>query len=706
MIIFDVSEIDTRIGTYNSHDFSNGNTIPVTCVPHGMNLFSIQTTHKNGNWWFNPYEPIYQGIKLTHQASPWIGDFNDLLITPITGNISSSDLSMRQSSFDTQSAIFSPNFLSITSNRFQLKTELVPSTYGANLKVESNHNQPITLIFTSNEFSEYEILNCNTLRFKTVHFDNSKKKSSTLFGIIKFNQNIDKYKEIQSNNSNNKLSGFDIHLQINFLNTEINCKLATSFISNEQALLNLNNLLDFDSLLSNTTSQWNNLLNKISIEESDQDKIQLFYHCLYRCLIFPQIGYEINKENLCIHFNHDSQTISEGKYFFNIGFWDAFRSLLPLLTIIYPDYIEDILEGVLNHYNETKLLPKWLAPYERAIMPGTLVDGFIIDSCKKGFHKEKIKELFEAMKNTSQNINNSPNGRIGNMDYVNLGYIPESYLESVSHTLDYSYSDWCIGQMAILLNKKSESKYYLMRSKNYQNLFNVETGLLNPKNSQNQFLNKLDKFEWGKYYAECSTLQSTLCAYHDFKGIIKLLGGKKKFTDYLIRLCNEKPYFNCKNYGYEIHEMSEMAILPFGQLAISNQPSFHIPYLFQLSNKPEYTSYLIDNIRNEAFSNTFRGYPGDEDNGSLSAWYIFSCLGFFPICPGNNTYQLGNPAFKKIKIKQNKVLSHDITIITNQKSSAKRFINYVTCDGTKISELTHHQLTLSETINFHFSILP
>lgn len=703
-----VETIDTRLGTYNSHAFSNGNALPLTSYPFGMNAFALQTTDQNGNWWFNPYEPIYQGIRLNHQPSPWIGDFSQFLMTPIVGQLYGDSLFHRQSSYQLDTATFRPDLLEITSNRYRLTTRLTPSLYGANMQVEAEE-LPVSLTFFAPEQSSYTLLNKHQIQVKVTNASQVQSPNFAMYISMTFDCDIISCHPILSEETieiGQCLTGKDLHFQVNFASSAISCKLATSFISSQQAELNLERQADFTKTQEETKAKWEQLLSRLEIK--DRKKTQektLAYHCLYRTLLFPQTFYELDAQGQPIHFDSQSHGPKPGKMFTNNGYWDTFRSSYPLYSLLYPDYLSEFLEGILQFYRDTHFLPKWLSPDERNVMPGTLVDGVIADACCKGIARNLMPDLFEAMLANSQASDPAGlHGRAGNTSYQELGYLPAEFTESVSHSLDYAYSDWCIATVADALGKAEIAKEYFSKAQSYRQLFDKEKGYLRAKSAQGQFSDSFNPYAWGKDYAESSAIHATLGAYHDMDGLVDLLGGKKPFTDYLINLCNDQAVFKPDHYGFEIHEMSEMAQRSFGQLALSNQPSFHIPYLFHWSEKPEYGSLVIKQLRQELFNTSFQAFPGDEDNGSMAAWYLFSCMGFYPVCPGNGKYQLGIPQFSELTL--HLPTGKDIQISCQNNHNHFFFVDSVRLDEQVISELDHQELIKSSQLNFKLSLLP
>lgn len=602
--------IDTRFGTASKHAFSWGNTLPYTGVPFGMNYFVPQTSDQDGSWFFDPHLPIFQGIRLTHQPSPWIGDYSWLLLTPVTSQLGGDSLFHRQSSYDIDKACFQPHYLKLFSLRYQIETQLTPTCYGASIRLNQT-----------------------------------------------------------------------------------------------QALINLPQE-DFDSCKSSAQADWENLLHRFDIIETGEADRTFFDHCLYRLFLFPQTFYEVDESGQAIHMDLATGTVKPGVLFSNNGFWDTFRTTFPLFALIIPEHYQRFLEGFLNSYRDTGFLPKWLAPDERGMMPGTLLDGIIADSACKDMAPDLEGELFQAMLETASKADPlGINGRHGLAQYQELGYLSTDHHESVSHTLDYAYSDFCIASCAKKLENIEIAETYKAASQNYRQLFDAETGYMRARDNQGNFHPDFSPYSWGRDYAECSAIQATLGVLHDIPGLIQLMGGKETFSNYLLKACQDAPLFETTGYGYEIHEMSEMATAPFGQIAISNQPSFHIPYLFRYSDYPDYTALLIKTLRQKAFHPSWEAYPGDEDNGSLSAWYIWSALGFYPTCPGKPSYDLGIPLFDHLRVylaKEDKWLD----IHTKQNHNHFNFVKECRLDKILVSTIQHQDLLKAEQLTFTLSWLP
>ncbi len=682
--------IDTRFGTTNKHAFSRGNTLPYTGVPFGMNYFVPQTSDQDGSWFFDPHLPIFQGIRLTHQPSPWIGDYSWLLLTPVTSQLGGDSLFHRQSSYDRDKASFQPHYLKIFSLRYQIETQLTPTCYGASIRLKQKQGKALSLYLHATDELTVEQVDKRTLALQQEGKTETNKNSLTMFTALQMNTDILAISQEAGD------------WRIDLASSQTEMQLATSFISPSQALINLPQE-DFDSCKTSAQADWENLLHRFDIiETGEADRT----HCLYRLFLFPQTFYEVDESGQAIHMDLATGTVKPGVLFSNNGFWDTFRTTFPLFALIIPEHYQRFLEGFLNSYRDTGFLPKWLAPDERGMMPGTLLDGIIADSACKDMAPDLEGELFQAMLKTASKADPlGINGRHGLAQYQELGYLSTDHHESVSHTLDYAYSDFCIANCAKKLKNIEIAETYKAASQNYRQLFDAETGYMRARDNQGNFHPDFSPYSWGRDYAECSAIQATLGVLHDIPGLIQLMGGKETFSNYLLKACQDAPLFETTGYGYEIHEMSEMATAPFGQIAISNQPSFHIPYLFRYSDYPDYTALLIKTLRQKAFHPSWEAYPGDEDNGSLSAWYIWSALGFYPTCPGKPSYDLGISLFDHLRVylaKEDKWLD----IHTKQNHNHFNFVKECRLDKTLVSTIQHQDLLKAEQLTFTLSWLP
>ncbi|WP_242542389.1 GH92 family glycosyl hydrolase [Enterococcus sp. DIV1298c] len=697
-----IQQIDTRHGTANQGTFSNGNCLPYTGVPFGMNYFAPQTNDQKGSWWFHPEDRTFQGYRLTHQPSPWMGDFSHFLMTPISGALSEPTIFHAQSSYRPEESLFCPTHLSIKQLRYGIQSTLIPSMYGGILSLTYTKSDSGLLLSFPGRF-RLTAKDAYTLEGQVTHFAGAEDPNFTFYFVLRFDQPLTTR---ALDYTSEQAAAVPIYFGPIKHQT---IRLGTSFISIEQAHHNLNqeqNKQENDYLLE-SRKQWQSYFDRIKINHHDQKQMETFYHNLYRTFLFPQTFYEIDQEGKKVHYDTSSRSVKEGVLYTNNGFWDTYKTVYPLFSLIAVDKYEEMLEGFLNSYRETGFLPKWLSPDERGLMPGTLIDAVITDAAVKGIGTPNMPEFLEAMKKGATIQSEKQNyGRQGTDDYLKYGYVPNHYHESINHTLDYAYSDFCISRVAQTLADDETAHHYQQQSKNYRNVFDPQTGFMRSKDLSGQFRPDFSPTSWGTDYAEGSAWQSSFAVFHDFAGLIEIHGGKQAFENKLVELCNQAPTFEVGGYGFEIHEMSEMAATEFGQLAISNQPSFHSPYLFHYIGKPEMAQPLIKQLLTQLFDASPTGYPGDEDNGSMAAWYIFNSLGMYPVTPGTGEYVIGIPLFDQVIVSLSN--GKQLTIQATPNQPQQQFVHQVSRNGETYEKLyfTHHDLLKGGTINYHLGIVP
>ncbi|MGM0126131.1 hypothetical protein IGI37_003532 [Enterococcus sp. AZ194] len=694
-----LAHIDTRHGTENQHSFSNGNCLPYTGVPFGMNYFAPQTTSDKGSWWFHPKDRTFQGYRITHQPSPWMGDYSHLLLLPFSGHLSEPALFQAQSSYRPEESTFSPSHLKITELRYQITSTMVPSMYGGILEIDYRDSEAALLLSLGENYQVSQV-DESTIRGYVINFSGCEDPDFKFYFTLKFAAPIHSLTDTKNKEGIVLIHFGDIAKQT--------VQIGTSFISPEQADLNLKReenqtLADY---LENSQQKWASYLNKIEVEHHDESQVATFYHNLYRTFLFPQTFYELDGVGQKIHYDTIAKTVRPGVLYTNNGFWDTYKTVYPLYSLIAKEEYGEMLEGFLTSYKETGFLPKWLSPDERGLMPGTLIDAVIADAAVKNIRPDLMPEFLEAMKKAATIQSENPNyGRQGTYDYLKYGYVPLDYHESVNHTLDYCYSDFCISQVAAK-TADSEKEFYQKQATNYKNLFDPTVGFMRAKDKEGKFREEFLDIRWGKDYAEGSAWQSSFAVYHDFKGLIQSFGGDAVFEEKLIDLCNQAPRYNVDGYGFEIHEMSEMAATEFGQLAISNQPSFHYPFLFSYIGKPEMAQPLLKQLMTQEFNASTTGYPGDEDNGSTAAWYVFNSMGFYPVCPGSGEYVLGMPLFDKVTLHLSN--GADLTLSAGPNYPQQQFINQVKRNNQIHEALffTHEDLQRGGTIDYHLGTVP
>ncbi|MBE7016287.1 MAG: glycoside hydrolase family 92 protein [Ruminococcaceae bacterium] len=643
--------VNIKQGTKSLKRFSKGNTLPLVQRPFGFAAFAPQTESNRGTWFYHPEDRSFEGVRLTHQPSPWIWDHGAIVIQPQSEE-PYLEADSRWSGFEPEKTVLMPHYMRYYLTRPKAAFELTPTVYGAWARVnyESDFDCYLSVLpvdggygykYDSEKGRLYCCTDCNELK----GYD---KGTAITYFVFEFEKDAVNAEKTLVEDGSGKKPGTaiegektGIHLCLNKKN--ITFRLASSYISYEQAEINLENdskYEDFDALKKENEKIWNSYLSRIKIK-ADEDTMKTFYSCMYRVFLYPHKAYEIDKNGNAVHYSPSADEVKNGVRYTDNGFWDTYRTVYPLYSIIAKEEYKEILEGFIADYVDGGWLPCWTAMDAKKCMPSTMIDAVIADAAVKGIISgELLKTAFSGMeKHASTPSENPAYGREGCGYYTQIGYVPsDKHRESVNLTLDAAYCDYCLGVVAEILGEKEKSEKYFNRAKNYKNIFDKETGFMRGKRLDESFEPDFDPIKWGKDYTEAAAWQTTFAVQHDLDGLAELYGGRQGLLNKLDEFFNTPPAYRVGGYKVEIHEMTEFMAGAWGQCAISNQPSFHIPFIYAYLGETEKTNYWVKKICSEGFSWKDDGFPGDEDNGTTAAWYIFAVLGMYPICPGKNEY--------------------------------------------------------------------
>jgi predicted alpha-1,2-mannosidase len=493
---------------------------------------------------------------------------------------------------------------------------------------------------------------------------------------------------------------------------QVNVKVASSFISLEQAELNLNQEIGqktFKDVKSEAKAFWENEFQRLLVEDDNIDNIRTFYSCLYRLLLFPRKFYEINKEEEIVHYSPYNGKVLPGYMFTDNGFWDTFRAVFPFFNLMYPELNKQIMEGLANTYKESGWLPEWASPGHRDIMIGSNSAPIISDAYLKGNVNKKDEEvLLEAILKNANINEGRPAKSVGRegVDYYNrLGYVPYDVgiNENAARTLEYAYADFTIAEMAKKMNKPVISKRFYKQSKNYKNLFDPETKWMRGKNKDGTFQSPFNPLKWGDAFTEGNSLHYSWSVFHDIQGLIDLMGGNSEFTKMLDKVFTMPPKFDDSYYGFTIHEIREMQIANMGNYAHGNQPVQHMIYLYNYAKQPWKAQNKVREVMKKLYSATPDGYCGDEDNGQTSAWYVFSSLGFYPVTPGVPQYVFGSPLFEKVTM--NLQNGNTFTINAKNNNYNNHYINSLKLNGANYNKtwIDYNDIQKGGNLNFEMN---
>jgi predicted alpha-1,2-mannosidase len=442
------------------------------------------------------------------------------------------------------------------------------------------------------------------------------------------------------------------------------------------------------------------------------DQYRVFYTCLYRSLLFPRMFYEIDAAGKPVHYSPHTGEVKSGYYFTDSGFWDTFRSLFPLLNMFYPSMNAKMTAGLENCYRESGWLPEWASPGHRDCMVGNNSASIVADAWLSNARGDyDIAKLYEAVVHGAENAHPTikSTGRLGAEAYLERGYVPRDMgiNESTARTLEYAYDDWCIWKLAVDLKRPQEEiNRFAKRAMNYQKLFSKEKGWMVGRNADGTFDKDFNPFKWGGDFTEGNSLHYSWSVFHDVQGLIGLMGGPQAFTAKLDEVFTLPPVFDESYYRAVIHEIREMQIMNFGQYAHGNQPIQHVIYLYAYAGEPWKTQHWAREVMDRLYTPAPDGYCGDEDNGQTSAWYVWSALGFYPVCPGSGEVVLGAPLFKKATVTFEN--GQKLVINAPSNSASNRYIKNMKINNKKYTRnfLTVETLKKGAILDFEMADTP
>lgn len=712
--------VNPLMGTLSKPSLSNGNTYPAIGLPWGMNLWTPQTGKMGDGWMYTYDADKIRGFKQTHQPSPWMNDYGQFTIMPVTGGIKFNQ-DARASWFSHKSEVVKPYYYSVYLADADVTTELAPTERAAIFQFTFPKNDSSFIVIDAIDKGSYvkvipgenKIVGYSTRysRGKLVNFKNYFviyiTKPFTMAYTWRDNTLVKDSLELKANHAG-AIVGFKTAK-----GERVQLRVASSFISLEQAELNLQRELakdDFETVKKKGKAVWNKTLSRIQVEGGSDDQLRTFYSCLYRTLFFPNKLYEIDAAGKVMHYSPYNGKTLPGYMFGGTGFWDTFRALYPFLNLMYPSINKEMQEGLINNYLEGGFLPEWSSPGYADIMIGNNSASIVAEAYLKGLRGYDIEKLYEALKHGANNEGPmSAVGRRGVSYYNDLGYVPYDVgvNENAARTLEYAYDDFAIYQLGKALNKpKSEIELYAKRSMNYKNLFDAQTGLMRGKNKDGKFQTPFNPFKWGDAFTEGNSWHYSWSVFHDVQGLIGLMGGDQNFVNKLDSVFLLPPKFDDSYYGGVIHEIREMQIANMGQYAHGNQPIQHMIYLYNYAGAPWKTQYWVRETMNRMYAPTPDGYCGDEDNGQTSAWYIFSALGFYPVCPASDQYVLGAPLFNKVSL--NLENGKQVLIEAQNNSAQHRYVEVLKFNGNMYNKnwISHFELMKGATLNFTMSMQP
>ena len=717
-----VDYVSTLVGTLSEHSFSTGNTYPAIALPWGMNFWTPVTGNMGDGWVYRYDAHLIRGFKQTHQPSPWINDYGQFAVMPVR-DVSSVDQESRASCFSHKSETACPHYYQVYLADHDINVEISPSDRAAAMQFTYPLSETSGVIIDAYDEGSYikVVPELQAVVGYTTKNSGGVPENFRNWFVMVFDKPFD---DVAVYDGPAKAFNDDFELEcdhalasISFKthrNDTVNVRVASSFISLEQAWINLDEVryLTFDQVKSQARMCWNDILGRIQVGGGTEDQYRTFYSCLYRATLFPRKFYEINSEGNPVHYSPYNGRICDGYLYTDTGFWDTFRSLFPLLNLVYPSVNQEIQLGLANIARENDFLPEWSSPGHRGCMVGNNSASVVADAIIKGVTPEsEWQTLYDCIVYGTENVHPtvSSSGRLGHEYYNTIGYVPYDVgiYENVARTLEYAYDDWCILQIAKKLGRPQEElDKWEQRSNNWRNVFDPSLNLMRGRNLDGSPQEPFNPYKWGDAFAEGNAWHYTWSVFHDIDGLKEDMGGNDKFLAMLDSVFVVPPIYDDSYYGYRIHEITEMQVAQMGNYAHGNQPAQHMIYLYNWTNQPWKTQKWAREVMERLYSASPDGYCGDEDNGQTSAWYVFSALGFYPVCPASDEYAVGSPLFRKAVIHLENGKNIEINAKDNNPHSI--YVRDFKVDGKSMSSyfLSHEKISDGTVMDFSMSDTP
>lgn len=657
-----VHYVNTLQGTNSKHELTRGNTYPTTALPFGMHTWTPQTGRNGDGWKYQYFKDKIRGFQQAHQCSSWSRDYAVFSLMPMSDKLVVNE-NDRAAKFSHANEIAKPNYYKVTFDN-QITTEISPTERGAHLRFSYPKSKKSFLVLDGyTRLSGVQIFPKENKITGWVNNGEGFKKGWKSYFVIKFDQPIKAFGTWE--NKNNTLKADSIFAEglgkgayIEFkAGVKVQAKVASSYISLAQAELNLKTELGLAKTLeqtkTNAAAVWNKSLGKIVVEGGSLADIETFYSCFFRASLFSRKFYEIDENGQPYYFSPYDGKVHQGYMFTDTGFWDTFRAQFPLNTLMHPEMQGRYMQAMIAAYKQCGWLPSWSFPSEAGSMIGNHAISLFTDAWVKGIRTFDPKEALEAYAHEAMNKGpwGPANGRDGWKEYFQLGYVPyPKYREATAKTLEYAYDDFCGYELARQTGNNFYTDVFARQMYNYKNVYDPATRFMRGKDLEGKWSPKFDPIEWGGPFTEGNAWHWQWSVFQDTQGLINLMGGNENFTSKLDSVFSEPNKVNVGTYGGMIHEMTEMVMANMGQYAHGNQPIQHMAYLYNYANQPWKSQFYARNIMAKLYDATENGYPGDEDQGQTSSWYVLSALGFYSVTPGTGEYVIGSPLFKKITL--------------------------------------------------------
>ncbi len=743
------SLVNPLMGTDSTGGFSHGNEYPAIALPFPLNTWAPYTQPQRDSFYYQYSQNKIRGIRQTHQPSPWISDYAMFSLMPVAGKLVVSDED-RASTFSHENEIVQPSYYSVQLDTWKARAEVTPTERAARFRFTFNGGDDSYVVLDgfdkgaavqvipgenkiigSVRYRCGDVPNIYSSNYFVIIFDQPFAASGVwspgsiqaevrqldgkhVGAYVKFHAEAGDQAlspRAQAQTSGGRKAGGHGALTIG-------CRVASSFISPEQAQRNLDQEIgsaNFDTIRSRAEARWNEMLGRAKVDGGSDVQQRTFYSCLYRCILFPHKFYEIDVQGQPTYFSpYDGQVHTNGVLYTDSGFWDTFRAAQPLYNLLYPEVNAEILQGVVNASTQSGWLPAWASPGHRECMVGNNAFSLLADGWVKGVRNFDAQKAVAAMIHDANNSGPiSTIGRDGVKFYQEKGYLPyspvrgeTSFREATAKTLEFAYNDYCLAKLANAVGRTADAEVFARSAMNWTNVFDANIGFVRERKADGSWVEPFYPNQWGGGFTEGCSWHWTWCVFHDIPGLMQLMGGEKAFGDKLDAVFTTSSDVRTGSYGGMIHEMTEMVAADMGQYAHGNQPIQHMLYLYDYAGQPWKTQSRVRWAMGKLYAPTPDGYCGDEDNGQTSAWYVFSALGFYPVCPGDDNYLIGVPLFDQATITP--APGKTFTITANNNGPLKPYISGAKLNGETFNRtyLQHDELLRGGELVFRLTSAP
>ena len=640
--------VNTLRGSNSDPGYSRGNTFPAVTLPFGFNFWTPITDGNSSSWIYTYGHRTIQGFGVCHQPSPWIGDHGGLQVMPMTGSLREAP-GDREATFSHADEVARAHYYGVQLGS-GIKVELTPTDHASAWR--------FTFPAAANAYLLFDPVDGvgGSLTVDAA--------ARTISGYVDYNgPRLYVFARIDKPFASNGQAQGGAAAWIGFstrAGEQVAMTMATSFLGVAQAERNLRDEVgarSFDDVRAAAAAAWDEALGQIEIEGASEDQKTTFYSSLYRAFMYPNSMWE-TVDGTPRYFSPYDHEVHDGKIYVNNGFWDTYRAAWPLYTLLRPTLAGEMLDGFVNAYKDDGWTPRWSGPGYIDIMVGSHADIIFADAYAKGIAFDHAAAYESMLRNAMTYSGDGSRGRKGNQVSIFKGYIPTDVLhESAAWYLEDRINDFGLSILARGQGQPTEADYFLQRSLDYVNLFSPSVGFFRGRRSDGAWRTSDDEFrpeEWGYEFTEGAPWHYALAANHDPEGMANLYGGRDGMAAKIDAVFAAPRDFLSGSYGGVIHEMLEAYDTDMGQYAHANEPIHHMIYMYNYAGAPAQTQRRVREVMARLYDSgigTGNGYLGDEDNGEMSSWYVFSALGFYPAAPGQPVYAIGSPLFQRATLR-------------------------------------------------------